>query len=173
MYDLEKKKIFTSRDVIFYEDVFPFEQGISNSHYLGQESMNQRQGSGPCAEYLDDPTHDIFHIGSTSALAGSPVSTPPDLTPIQQDNGPAQPKAQTPTIEVLHEEAPHSRHGSTPCETAGDEVNVLPTAEPNAQPQGELRGQKPPIRYVLKGIEDLLRGYTITPVMLLHPPLIT
>jgi len=64
VYDLEKRRIFTSRDVIFYEDVFPFEHEPRSSQILGQENMDNRLATRPFIEMFNEPAHDTLQTDS-------------------------------------------------------------------------------------------------------------
>jgi len=43
LYDLATKKIFLSRDVHFYDTIFPFAQSESQHQYLDQQSVEGTQ----------------------------------------------------------------------------------------------------------------------------------
>jgi len=56
VYDLKTRKVLTSRDVIFYEDVFPFQNDQGTSLNLGQDTTDPLiQPIGPEPSVAHDP----------------------------------------------------------------------------------------------------------------------
>ncbi|XP_074305528.1 uncharacterized protein LOC141640744 [Silene latifolia] len=59
VYDLKKKQLFESRDVIFYEHVFPFVDAPITDHHETQVTQQRNTSSGPHVPIMDQP--DLFY----------------------------------------------------------------------------------------------------------------
>jgi len=169
-YDLERRRIFTPREVIFYKNNFPFETHPKQEFCLAQiEEPNQlievpmlTRSNNEALEFVK-PNHNS--MPRTEPFDGVISQDPNQTTENEgiQTHGPAHDNETLPSTES----SPRNGHAyaNEKQPKLENHQNAVITDGSHEQSEGEVTGSTNSFLEDLKGITNLLRGCKIISVM--------